>query len=129
MIRVSRVNMDGITGLEEERELGTDPLNRDTDGDGCFDGFECATGNNDYNLTIAFTEAPTACQPGPPQVGKQGDGRGVDPQVLPEVHEVGLVEPLERNSARFAYSHILRFPVPGGVLAGSIRQSHCKQLT
>ncbi|MHC4220376.1 MAG: hypothetical protein ACYSU7_18195, partial [Planctomycetota bacterium] len=27
----------------------------------------CSTGNNDYVLRIWFTEAPTACQPGPPQ--------------------------------------------------------------
>jgi hypothetical protein len=37
------------------------------DGAGIFDGFECSTGNNDYILEIRFSEAPTACQPGPPQ--------------------------------------------------------------
>jgi hypothetical protein len=36
-------------------------------GGGIFDGFECSTGNNDYILRVWFTEAPTGCQPGPPQ--------------------------------------------------------------
>jgi hypothetical protein len=37
------------------------------DGSGIYDGFECATGNNDYILEVWFSEAPEACQPGPPQ--------------------------------------------------------------
>jgi hypothetical protein len=36
-------------------------------GGGIYDGFECSTGDNDYILNIQFSEAPTACQPGPPQ--------------------------------------------------------------